>query len=638
MRRLILGTAGHIDHGKTSLVRALTGVDTDRLPEEKRRGITIDLGFAAMSIDDGVEAGIVDVPGHEALVRNMLAGATGIDLVMLVIAADEGIMPQTREHLAIMDLLQVGAAVVALTKSDLVDSDWLVLVTNDVCDVMSQTRFSGAAVIPVSSITGAGLDELRAALRDASRTVDARSRTDHFRMPVDRAFTVHGTGTVVTGTVWSGEVQRDANLWIMPRGAPARARGLQLHGKSHQYAIAGERLALALAVDRADIRRGDVLVDAQAWTPTMLLTANVRILADADRSLMHRQRVRFHLGTAEILARVALLESPEIEPGGEGWIQLRLEAPLIARAGDRFVIRSYSPVHTIGGGTIVEPSPPKRKRIGPALADRLDVLHGATAGPVDPAIAMEALLSGAGKDGVPLDTIALLLPFDVAYAQRAMTAAIAGGIATPVGDHLFSTNGTDAALVAVREAVARWHAAQPLSPGLPRQRLQELHATSGPALTEWAVQTLVKRGDLRFDDGALASTTFSRSTDPAQTAAADRVLAVLQAAGIEPPAISELPPDLQGRGDILTIMRFLETGGEVVGLTRDRFAETSAIRALAAALDARFDAGTELTTADLKAAIPVSRKYLIPILEYFDRQGITRRNGDARTWTGAGRR
>jgi selenocysteine-specific elongation factor len=633
MRRLIIGTAGHIDHGKTSLVRALTGVDTDRLPEEKRRGITIDLGFAAMSLGE-VKAGIVDVPGHEALVRNMLAGATGIDIVLLVIAADEGIMPQTREHLAIMDLLQVGAAVVALTKSDLVEPEWLELVTNDVCDVMRATRFGSAAVIPVSAVTGSGLTELRTALTEAAHAVTTRSRSDLFRMPVDRVFTVHGTGTVVTGTVWSGEVCRDASLWIMPSAEPARARGLQLHGASHEYAIAGERLALALAIDRDDVGRGDVLVSTPAWAPTALVTARVRVLADADKPLKHRQRIRFHLGTAEVLGRVATLEAPEIEPGTEAWVQLRLEAPVIARAGDRFVLRSYSPVHTIAGGTIAEPVPSRRKRITAEAAARLALLAGRTDADMNAGAALDALLAEEGTVGVPRHALALRLPLDLAATDDALDAALRDGRAVLVTDRIFPMERADAAITVVAGTVANWHLAHPLSAGLPKPEMRAVRSEFGEVLSEWAVQTLIKRGQLRFEDGALAAATFSRSTDPAQTAAAERVMEILQAAGLEAPVISDLPPDLAGRKDILTIMRFLETGGRVVALTRDRFAETSAVRALAAKLSSRFSPGADLSTAELKDAIAVSRKYLIPLLEYFDREGISRRNGDMRQWVG----
>jgi selenocysteine-specific elongation factor len=638
MRRIILGTAGHIDHGKTALVRALTGVDTDRLPEEKRRGITIDLGFAAMSLD-GIDIGIVDVPGHEALIRNMLAGATGIDLVMLVIAADEGIMPQTREHLAIMDLLAVRGAVVALTKADLVDTDWLDLVTADVCDVLSDTRFADARVVHCSSTTGTGLEDLRRAIGDTALTIDERSRSDVFRLPIDRVFTVHGTGTVVTGTVWSGEVQRDAQLLLMPGEVPARVRGLQVHGQPKAVAVAGERVALALAVDRSDVKRGDTLVADHAWTSTSILTAHVRVLADANRPLRHRQRVRFHLGTAEILARVATLETPSIEPGGTGWIQLRLEAPCIARASDRFVLRSYSPVHTIAGGVIAEPAAPKRKRIDRQRALDLTRLAGTddeTGRRVQQTTgeALAVLMRHAAVRGVPRDRLPLELPFDRASVRSAVDAALNSRDAVRVGDTLFDAALTAACRNAVLDAVDQFHASAPLAAGLPPDGLRAVTETYGDALAAAATQALIREGTLRNVDGTLARAAFSRSTDPDQAAAARAADEILSAAGIEAPSLSEFPAPLRDRKDLLTILRFMEKEGSAVSLTRDRFASRPAIEALVGRLSGQLENGQELTTGELKEAIGVSRKYLIPILEYLDREGISRRAGDNRIWLG----
>ncbi|HEY0304241.1 MAG TPA: selenocysteine-specific translation elongation factor, partial [Longimicrobiales bacterium] len=343
MKQLILGTAGHIDHGKTSLVKALTGIDTDRLPEEKARGITIDLGFAHLQLED-MNVGIVDVPGHEGLIRNMLAGATGFDAVLLVVAADEGVMPQTREHIAIAKLLDVQRVVVAITKADVVDPEWLELVRADV-DTFVRAELGKVPVVPVSSVTGAGLPELRQALSAQLREAAERAEKDIFRMPIDRVFTVHGTGTVVTGTVWSGRASRQDMLRLLPSNRAVRVRGVQTHGAAIDAGGAGERAAFALSgVDRSDVSRGDALVDGGAWRAAHTITARIQMLP--AYSLTQRQRVRIHLGTAEVLARVVLLTKE--------WVQLRLEAPLVARARDRFVIRSYSPVATIGGGQVAE--------------------------------------------------------------------------------------------------------------------------------------------------------------------------------------------------------------------------------------------------------------------------------------------
>ncbi|NUO38630.1 MAG: selenocysteine-specific translation elongation factor, partial [Gemmatimonadaceae bacterium] len=307
---MILGTAGHIDHGKTTLVRALTGVDTDRLPEEKRRGITIDLGFAPLTLDGVGTVGVVDVPGHEAFVRTMVAGATGIDLALLVVAADEGVMPQTREHLAILSLLGVQGGVVALTKRDLVDDEWLALVQDDLRATLRPTPLAGAAIVPVSATTGAGLDALRAALTDAAGSIPRRATDDLFRLPVDRAFTVRGTGTVVTGTVWSGALARDATVRLLPADRTVRVRGLQAHGRSVDEVSAGDRAAIALAgVEVDDVGRGAILVQGAAWRASRVLRADVALLPDAPRPLGPRSRVRFHLGTSDLSARLVV-------PGG----------------------------------------------------------------------------------------------------------------------------------------------------------------------------------------------------------------------------------------------------------------------------------------------------------------------------------
>src|SRR5690606_6716769 len=319
MPHLVLGTAGHIDHGKTALVRALTGVDTDRLAEEKRRGITIDLGFANLRLPDGQELAVVDVPGHEAFIRNMLAGATGIDIVLLVIAADEGVMPQTREHLAIVDLLGVRCGVVAITKVDLVEREWLDLVMEDVRAALADTPFADAPLVPVSARTGEGLDALVAAIADAARATAERDHDDLFRLPIDRVFTIRGTGTVVTGTVWSGRLRVGAAVRVLPQDLHARVRGAQVHGRDAPCVSAGQRAALALAgVERDQLGRGDVIVADEAWAATTRLTALVRVLPASPWPLRTRQRVRFHLGTAEIMGRVRPLDAPEIPPGQTG--------------------------------------------------------------------------------------------------------------------------------------------------------------------------------------------------------------------------------------------------------------------------------------------------------------------------------
>ncbi|MDH3497646.1 MAG: selenocysteine-specific translation elongation factor, partial [Gemmatimonadota bacterium] len=360
-RHVVIGTAGHVDHGKTLLVKALTGVDTDRWEEEKRRGITIDLGFASFPLGDTLAASIVDVPGHEDFVRNMLAGATGIDLALLVVAADESVMPQTIEHLAILEFLGVRTGVAAITKRDLVDAAWLELVVADVTERLTATRVRWEAVVPVSAVTGDGLDELRAALTRATAHVPSRHADDLFRLPVDRAFSVAGAGTVVTGTTWSGVVRVGDEVTVHPSARRARVRSIQVHGANQDGVEAGRRAALALTgLPRDAVARGSTVVVGEAWRPTAALDVLLTLLPSA-RTLGQRSRVRVHLGTAEVLARVTP-EGESLAPGTTGAARLRLETPVVARWGDRLVIRSYSPVTTIGGAIVADPWPAARPR------------------------------------------------------------------------------------------------------------------------------------------------------------------------------------------------------------------------------------------------------------------------------------
>src|SRR5881396_248843 len=359
LRRFVIGTAGHIDHGKTALVKALTGVDTDRWEEEKRRGITIDLGFAPLPLDDAIQASVVDVPGHEGFVRNMLAGATGIDVALLVIAADEGLMPQTEEHLAIVELLGVRRGIPVITKRDLADSEWLALVRSEVSARLSASRVRWEESIATSVVTGEGLDDLRAALRRLAGDLAERRADDLFRLPIDRVFAVAGAGTVVTGSTWSGSVAVGDAVRLLPLDREVRVRSIEVHGQADDRAAPGRRTALALVgVDKEELARGDVAVTGEGWAATTLLDVAVELLPAAKKPLVSRTRVRVHLGTAEVLARA--VQTRAIGPGEQGLARFILERRLVARGGDRFVLRSFSPVTTIGGGVVLDPSPPRR--------------------------------------------------------------------------------------------------------------------------------------------------------------------------------------------------------------------------------------------------------------------------------------
>jgi selenocysteine-specific elongation factor len=626
MRRLVLGTAGHIDHGKTALVRALTGVDTDRLPEEKRRGITIDLGFANLRLPDGTELGVVDVPGHEAFVRNMLAGATGIDLVLLVIAADEGVMPQTREHAAIVDLLGVRHGVVALTKADLVEPDWLELVRDDVTGLLAGTALNDALQVAVSARTGAGLTELLDALAGAAARTGGRPGSDLFRMPIDRAFTVRGTGTVVTGTVWSGSLHRDAQVRVEPAGFDARVRGLQRHGAACDALAAGDRGAVALAgVDRAAVRRGDVLLQGRGWAAAGTLTVMLRVLADAPAAVRHRQRVRVSIGTAEVLARVAL-PGGELEPGQQAVAQLRLEQPVVARAGDRFVVRAYSPVRTIAGGRVLEPQAPKRKRWPAALNDALE-----SAGGSDPAARIAAAVVLAGDDGVVLES----LPVLTGLPPAALDAALDGmAVVERCGGVLLPAAELERCRTDVLRRIADHHAARPLDEGIERDALRRALGGIASTVFDAAVARLLEQAVLQPRGHALAVAGHEPRPSPEQAALAAALAALFEAAALQPPEPDELPAALR-TPDTPALLRHLERQGVLLRLASNRWASAAAVADGISALRAELPVGTEVGIAEFKQVLNLSRKHLLPLLEYLDRVGVTARAGDARVVAGA---
>jgi selenocysteine-specific elongation factor len=603
---MILGTAGHIDHGKTTLVRALTGVDTDRLPEEKRRGITIDLGFAPLVLEGVGQLGVVDVPGHEAFVRTMVAGATGIDLALLVVAADSGVMPQTREHLAILSLLGVRSGVVAITKCDLVDAEWLALVEEDVRATLGTSSLSGAAIVPVSSTTGEGLDALRRALADMAATVPARSSDDIFRLPVDRAFTVRGTGTVVTGTVWSGTLARDATVRLFPSDTSARVRGLHAHGHVVDTVRAGDRAAIALVgVELDQVRRGAVLVQGDAWASTRVIRADVSLLPDATVTLGPRSRVRFHLGTNEVGARLVVRDAT-LEPGVTLSARVVLDEPIVVRAGDRFVLRAASPVSTIGGGIVTDPLAPVRARPWP-LESR------------DPRTTLAALADEAGAAGVSVRE----LPVRLGIMPRDVEPLLAGAEGWRVGSRFLSVRARDRLSRAAHAVLASYHAEHPLEPGAPLQWLRSRLAAPDDVATA-ILTALTASGHIVARSGAVASATFAPTLNAEHSALRDAMIAALESAGIEPPSLEELAASLGATsGNVLELARWLAREGSVVAVEPGRYFASAAVDGLHARMAAGMSGGREYSPAELRDLLGLTRKFLIPFLEYCDREGYT---------------
>ena len=622
MRSAILGTGGHIDHGKTALVRALTGVDTDRLPEERRRGISIDLGFTHLDLEDA-RVGVVDVPGHEDFIRNMLAGTTGVDALLLVVAADEGVMPQTREHVAIAELLGVERAVVALTKLDLVDDDWLALAREDVADLLADTPFATAPILPCSAVTGEGVERVRAAILDALPA--ARRRPDDlFRMPVDRAFTVRGTGTVVTGTVWSGALRREEMVRLLPGPLQARVRGLQVHGEDTDVVAPGQRAAVALAAIEVETApRGTTLVTDAAWAPASIVTARLRVLPRSSWQIETRQRLRVHLGTAEVMARAVLLDAVVLQPGDEGWAQLRLEEPLVARAGDRLVVRSYSPVTTIGGGVVAEPLARKRRRIGPETRAWLEARVGGEPGP-----AVEALLDEAEGMGVEVGR----LPLTIGASPGAVADALADPRLVTIGGRVFRAEAVERTRGRILELVDRYHERWPLRPG---PELEELRRSAGDHVASDVVDQAFARaladGELQVQEGRAARAGFAPRLSHEQARLRDRILETLDNAGLAPPDIDTLQDTVGNHSDVGDVLRLLLAEGRLVRLAPDVLITAEVLDSLIRDVQERLGGRSGLGPADFRSVLPVSRKHLIPILEHLDRLGITDRRGEGRS-------
>ena len=608
---MIIGTAGHIDHGKSSLVTALTGRPMDRLAEERRREITIELNFAPFDLGHGRTAGVVDVPGHEDFIRTMVAGASGIDLVLLVVAADEGIMPQTEEHLAILEHLGVPAGIPVITKADLADPDWLELVTLEVSDRVAASRVAFEAPVAVSARTGDGIEVLRQRLRSKAGTLGVKSPADAFRMPIDRVFSLSGVGTVATGTGWSGRLGIGDALVVLPRGLEGRVRSLESYGHAVEKSEARARTAVGIAgIDRDEIRRGDVLVTEELpWAASSALDVEIALQPEAARALRPRSRVRFLLGTAEVMARV--LPRTPIEPGGTGVARLRLEKPVVARAEDRFVLRSYSPVTTIGGGRVLDPLPPLRRTVWPLeLASR------------EPAARFKAALARR-PDGILASFLPLLLGLPRAAATEVARAEPSARL---LGELWVARAVVDQVGARALALLKDYHRRHISDPGMPLETLRHsLHARE--VTVEAALEDFTRAGRLRRMDGVVALAGFVPRVTGGN-AEVDRVVGILSDAHLTPPSVPELERST-GRRDLLAVLRFAAASGRVEAVERDRYYARDALDAFTAALNELGREG-EIVPATLRDRLGITRKYLIPLLEWADARGITVRVGNGR--------
>jgi selenocysteine-specific elongation factor len=615
-RGVIVGTAGHIDHGKTALVKALTGVDTDRLPEEKRRGITIDLGFAPLPLGGVGTVGVIDVPGHEDFVRSMLVGASGIDLGLLVIAADEGVMPQTREHLMILSLLAIPRVVVALTKCDLVDGEWMSLVRADVSALMADTPWHSAPIVECSARTGDGVAELRQVIATTLEGASARATDDLFRLPVDRAFTVRGTGTVVTGTIWSGALDREATARVLPIDREARVRRIEQHGISVDLAQAGARAAIALSgLELADVGRGSVLVTDDAWRSTSMFGAVVALGAAVPARISSRTRLRLHTGASEVGARIAVAGAG-LQVGERSLARVSTDSPIPVRGGDRFVLRLPAPLGTIGGGVVIDPYVSKRTRVDIA-ASGLDALENR------PDARLELMLDSAGADGVPLREIPIRTgckPSDVAGVV-ARVKALAGP------NNLFGISAVESIMAHTRMIIAEYEISSPLNSGVPTQTLRGgLRASD--ELAGIAIGNLERAGEIETDGPLIRRKGWGPSPSVLDEKASSRLAHDICAAEREPPSVRELV-SRYGRS-VPALLRYLERQGRIVQVEADRYYDRSTVGEMVATLKEELVPGQVYVPAQLRDVLGFSRKYLIPFLEFCDRTGVTERRGEGR--------
>ena len=627
-KHVVVGTAGHIDHGKSTLVEALTGTNPDRLEEEKRRGITIDLGFAFLNLGD-VRFGFVDVPGHEKFVRNMLAGVGGIDLVVLVIAADESIKPQTREHFDICRLLGIPRGIVALTKSDLVDSDVLGLVRLEIDEFVRGSFLEGAPVVPVSATTGAGLDALKKELLRVAEAVPAKDVSHHFRLPIDRAFTMKGFGTVVTGTLVSGalNVEDAAELYALCKRV--RVRGLHSGGKPVARAIAGQRTAVNLAgVEREELQRGMVLAPPGAFEPTKRLDARIALLSSA-RPLKNHARVHFHQGTAEAVAEVVLVAGEELAPGESAFVQLRLDQRVLLLPGDRFILRQFSPVVTIGGGTALDVLAPRHKRSDNSIAPFLETLERGNHEEI-----LSALVDSA-ELGLSLSQLIARTGWTEAEIRQTTATLASAGRLRVVGERPFTVASpkiVSAYSAALHSSIEEFHRANLLLPGIPKQALRGRAGKTRDEIFAAALDDLVKTGIVAISSDLIQRSGREIALSPEEAKAKELIEKEFERAGLTVPSfasvLEKLPVESKRAQKILQILLREKV---LIKVTDELVFHRTAVGQLRELLAKyRQERGNKLPIPVFKELTGITRKYAIPLLEYLDRERVTRRAGDER--------
>ncbi len=633
----VIGTAGHVDHGKSALVQALTGIDPDRLKEEKEREMTIDLGFAWLTLPGGQEVGIVDVPGHKDFIKNMLAGVGGIDAALFVIAADEGVMPQTREHLAILDLLQVKGGVIAITKLDLVeDEEWLELVMAEVADELAGTCLAEAPVVPVSSKTGQGLSDLVDELERVLSHAELRPDLGHPRLPIDRVFTISGFGTVVTGTLVDGHLSVGQEVEILPSGLKARIRGLQTHKQKIEVAVPGSRVAINLTgVSKDELRRGEV-ISAPGWlTPTRLIDVHLRYLADAPAPLKHNTKVDFFSGAAEMRATVRLLDSETLAPGQTGWAQLRLAEPAILVRSDRFIIRRPSPSLTVGGGLVINVHPRRWRRFRPEIIARLEALAHGT--PEDILLhSLEVDQPGETRQllkrcGLPAEEATQALHTLLAEGQILILGSTVATIETPTtsADHLISASGWQALGQHISAALSEYHQRHRLRQGMPREELKSrlgrrLRSLSTRLFNEIVVRA-AEDGQLVEEKGIIRLPHHAVKFSPEEQRQVERLLSLFRENPYATPSVAESEA-LVG-AEALNALLEQEI---LIKVSEDVIFPTPTYSEMVDRVIAHIEKEGNVTIAQVRDMFGASRKYALALMEHLDERKVTKRVGNER--------
>ena len=635
MKHVILGTAGHIDHGKTSLVKALTGVDTDRLKEEKERGITIELGFTFLDLPSGIRLGIIDVPGHEKFVKHMVGGVWGIDLVALVIAADEGVMPQTREHLDICKLLGVKKGLVVLTKVDLVDGDLLELVKEEVSEIVQDTFLRGAPILSVSSVTGQGIPQLASTLDHLSQEIKGRPADGLFRLPIDRVFTMKGFGTIVTGTMISGSLSLGETVQILPSGTEGKVRNLQVYNRSVERAVAGERTAVNLqGIETSAIERGDVLIRPNTLRPTQLIEAYLEYLPDAPRPLKHRTKARFHIGTALTHASVFLLDREELSPGEGGFVQLRLERPVVALPQDRFVIRGSAAIQTVGGGTILDSHPDKHRRFSPSVIADLSLLKDGTN---EQALRQHIRHSGMG--GITLEDLLNRVKVSPGETQANIRKMAEKGdllFIDPEKLKVIEKGQYQGLRELVLAQLGEFHRRSPMKSGLSKEELRtKLPPEVDIKLFQILISQLIQSKEVVLEKDKLRLPVHQISSAD-EKGLVKRVEASVLKGGLQPPSPKELSEEWSEREEeVRAIFEHLTHEGVLVKIKGEIYVHRVSFENLKEELVAYLKSHQEITTPQFKEMTRASRKYAIPLIEYFDQSKLTLRIGEKRVLRGS---